>query len=142
MKTLLYIGVALVGLAVVYTVVFIGFAMLIPVDEFRTDPIVEPKKVADAYIPNLVERLTRTEAENAVWKMTLAKYNALKTGMTYEEVVKVIGREGEELSRNEIAGITTVIYQWQNKSLADLGGANAMFQNNNLIEKSQFNLKE
>jgi hypothetical protein len=55
--------------------------------------------------------------------------------------VKIIGKEGEELSRKEIGGITTVIYQWKNENLEYLGAANAIFQNNKLIQKSQFNLK-
>ncbi len=59
------------------------------------------------------------------------------TGMTYPEVVGILGEAGEEMSRNELAGITTVMYSWKR-----FGGANmnAMFQNGKLISKAQFGL--
>ncbi|MBW7866674.1 MAG: hypothetical protein H3C30_19955 [Candidatus Hydrogenedentes bacterium] len=65
--------------------------------------------------------------------------------MTYAQVVQIIGHEGEEVSRNKIAGvpgvipdIETVMYQWFNKNAS---GMNAMFQNNALMQKAQFGLK-
>lgn len=70
--------------------------------------------------------------------VTKAEYDALQTGMTYEQAMRIIGETGEELSRNELAGFTTVMYQWQN---SDGSNMNAMFQNGGLIQKAQFGLK-
>ena len=79
---------------------------------------------------------TSKPAENKL--VTKEKYDKLKTGMSYEEVVKIIGWEGEEMSQNEVGGTKTVMYMWQNP---DGSNMNAMFQNDKLIQKSQFGLK-
>jgi uncharacterized membrane protein YeaQ/YmgE (transglycosylase-associated protein family) len=77
--------------------------------------------------------------------ITYAEYMQTKDGMSYEEVVKIIGAPGREESRNTMPGvpgfspaITTVMYGWANNN-----GSNAslMFQNNKLNMKSQFGLK-
>lgn len=77
--------------------------------------------------------------------ITYAEYMQIKDGMTYEEVVKIIGAPGREESRNTMPAIpgispalTTVMYGWANNN-----GSNAsmMFQNNKLNMKSQFGLK-
>jgi hypothetical protein len=70
--------------------------------------------------------------------LTLAKYNRLKTGMSYSEAVRILGAPGEELSRSEVAGYTTVMYQWSGRFGANM---NAMFQNGELVSKAQFGLK-
>jgi hypothetical protein len=70
--------------------------------------------------------------------VTKSEYDALQTGMSYEQAVRIIGQTGEELSRNDLAGFTTVMYQWQN---ADGSNMNAMFQNGGMVQKAQFGLK-
>lgn len=70
--------------------------------------------------------------------ITLAKFNQLKTGMTYKEAVQILGSEGEVLSESDIGGTKTVMYQWQSSGF---GNMNAMFQNNKMVSKSQFGLK-
>ena len=60
--------------------------------------------------------------------------------MTYAQVVQILGKEGEELSSNEIGGYKTVMYKWDGN--AGWGAnMNAMFQNSKLNSKSQFGLK-
>ena len=71
--------------------------------------------------------------------VTMAGFSQLKTGMTYEQAVKVLGKEGTEMSSNEIGGTKTVMYQWEGDGLG--ATMTAMFQNNKLISKSQFGLK-
>ncbi|MEQ8999052.1 MAG: DUF3862 domain-containing protein [Coleofasciculus sp. B1-GNL1-01] len=69
-------------------------------------------------------------------RLTLEAFNQIKAGMTYEQVIEILG-EGEEISRVEIPGTpTTVMYQWQ----TGLRSVNATFQDNKLISKAQFNL--
>lgn len=78
---------------------------------------------------------TVEEEDNEV---TMEEYKKIKNGMSYEEVVEIIGFEGTEMSSNELAGIKTIMYSWQN---ADGSNMNAMFQNNKLNSKAQFGLK-
>lgn len=70
--------------------------------------------------------------------VTFEKYQKIENGMTYDQVKQIIGHEGEELSQNEIAGIKTIMYQWVNKNGSNM---NAMFQNDDVVQKSQFRLK-
>ncbi|AUS08335.1 hypothetical protein C1X05_05485 [Laceyella sacchari] len=71
-------------------------------------------------------------------EVTMEEFKKIKNGMTYEEVVKIIGFEGTEMSSSEIGGIKTIMYSWQND---DGSNMNAMFQNNKLNTKAQFGLK-
>ena len=70
--------------------------------------------------------------------ITRAAYARVETYMTYEEVVKVLGQPGVEVSRSYIAGYDTVMYQWVNR---DGSNMNAMFQNDRLIQKAQAGLR-
>lgn len=70
--------------------------------------------------------------------VTLANYYRLKTGMTYQQVVQILGREGTEMSSSEIGQISTVMFMWRGQ--AHGGNMNAMFQNGQLVSKAQFNL--
>lgn len=74
--------------------------------------------------------------QSAAPKITMAKYDQIRTGMSYDEVVSILGMQGRELSRNELAGVTTVMYQW-----GTIANMNAMFQNDKLISKAQFGLE-
>src|SRR5690242_11917409 len=76
--------------------------------------------------------------------VTMANYSRLKTGMTYSQVVNILGKEGTELSSSEIAGIKTIMYQWYGDGLTgNVFGANmnVMFQNGKLVQKAQFGLR-
>ena len=71
---------------------------------------------------------------------TKAKYEQIRTGMSYQEVVQIIGEKGEEMSRFEIEGIpATVMYMWKGQNL--MANMNAMFQGDKLTTKAQFGLK-
>ncbi len=77
--------------------------------------------------------------------LTLEKYNRIQTGMSYTEVVNIIGYDGTEMSRNKLDAIPTiskevitVMYMWQNSNGSNM---NALFQNDKLMQKAQFGLK-
>lgn len=77
--------------------------------------------------------------------VTFEEYEKISNEMSYQQVVQLIGVEGEELSRNKIEGIPgvmesveTVMYQWINKNGT---GMNAIFQNDKLFQKSQSGLE-
>ena len=70
--------------------------------------------------------------------ISLAQFGLLQTGITYRQAVVILGKEGAEISSNDIAGTRTVMYQWPAGGMANM---NAMFQNDKLISKAQFGLK-
>jgi hypothetical protein len=77
--------------------------------------------------------------------ITMSKYHQIQNGMSYQQVVQIIGNPGQEISRNHIAGVPgvmesvdTVMYQWANPRGSNM---NAMFQNDKLVQKAQFGLK-
>jgi hypothetical protein len=71
--------------------------------------------------------------------VTLAQYEQLQSGMSEQQVYNILG-PGTELSRSDLAGYTTVMYQWEGSG--SLGAnMNAMFQNGELIQKAQFGLE-
>jgi hypothetical protein len=70
--------------------------------------------------------------------VTMDKFNKIQSGMSYQQVVNIIGKQGEESSRVDVSGYNTVLYMWQN---GDGTNMNAMFQNDKLVSKAQFGLK-
>ena len=71
--------------------------------------------------------------------VTMANFNKIHEGMSYDEVVKILGSPGEVQSSGEFGGIKTVMYAW--KATSGFGNMNAMFQDGRLITKAQFALK-
>jgi hypothetical protein len=77
--------------------------------------------------------------------VTAEEYQRIQNGMSYQEVVAIIGSPGEEMGQNKIDGIpgvmdatTTIMYLWTNNNASSM---NAMFQNDSLMQKAQFGLK-
>lgn len=87
--------------------------------------------------------MIQLEREMKQVTVTRKEYARIQHGMSYREVVEIIGSSGEELSSNRIDGqgamddIHTEMYMWQN---GDGSNMNAIFQNNRLFQKSQFGL--
>lgn len=71
--------------------------------------------------------------------VTLAQFEQVANGQTYEEVVAILGFEGTVSSESEIAGIKTAMYTWKGDGFG--ANMNAMFQDGKLISKAQFGLK-
>jgi hypothetical protein len=72
--------------------------------------------------------------------INMENYSKLQTGMSYEEVVAILGKTGEEVSSNDIAGYKNVMYKWSCDGSFGMD-MNTMFQNGKLIQKAQFGLK-
>jgi hypothetical protein len=85
--------------------------------------------------PPVTERLVMFIPKGAA---TLAQYERLQTGMTYQEVVSVMGDKGWKLPRND-AGGGEITYRWFG---AETGAKmDAVFQDGKLIQKTQSGLK-
>jgi hypothetical protein len=70
--------------------------------------------------------------------ITIANYERLQTGMSYAQVCEILGKSGTEVSRSEMVGYITVLYEWKGDGLANM---NAMFQNDKLTTKAQFGVR-
>jgi hypothetical protein len=68
----------------------------------------------------------------------MANFNRLREGMSYREVVAILGSSGELISSSTLAGTTTEMYRWEGDSLG--ANMNVMFQDDKLISKAQFGL--
>ncbi|MEK3800392.1 DUF3862 domain-containing protein [Peribacillus sp. FSL H8-0477] len=74
-------------------------------------------------------------------EITLDQFNEIKNGMTLEEVVSIVGGEGEIISESGEKGSSahTVMYSYTGDKLAS--SVSLMFQGNKLQNKSQFGLE-
>jgi hypothetical protein len=89
-----------------------------------------------AGVPAAIRTLNQETARQSVISKNM--YDAVAIGLTAANVEAILGRAGEELSRSEIADITTAMYVWQNR---DGGNMNVLFQNGRVVSKAQFGLK-
>lgn len=74
--------------------------------------------------------------------ITLSEFNSIENGMTYEQVVTIVGGEGTVLSEvnSKELGMHTVIYYYDGIQLG--ANANFTFQNNKLVTKAQLGLTD
>ena len=75
--------------------------------------------------------------------MSLAEFNKIKSGTTYEEVCKIVGGEGELLSSADLffnEADATEIYSWDGEGTLG-ANANVTFQGGKVITKAQFGLE-
>ncbi len=70
--------------------------------------------------------------------ITAEKYEQIQSGMTYQEVVALLGEEGKLTAESETQGSKTSMYEWTAKD--DWGTAILVFQDNAVINKSQTGL--
>lgn len=87
--------------------------------------------------PEVTEKTNTSSNEKT---MTKAEFEQIQNDMSYEEVVKIIGSEGELQSESTVGDYTSKLYTW--KGEGGLGAnANITFSNNKVQAKSQFGLK-
>jgi hypothetical protein len=79
----------------------------------------------------------RKALEQPESRVTMAAYEEIQKGMSYERVREIIGEPGVEMSRSDVAGNNTIMYSWKNANGSNM---NAMFQNGGLVMKAQFGL--
>lgn len=72
--------------------------------------------------------------------ITLAEYNQIKSGMSYDEVKEIIGSEGSLTSSVTFNGITIQIYTWYGNGITG-SNANVTFTNDSVTGKAQVGLK-
>lgn len=124
----------LLGLAMGVSFLLVAVACTDTNTEVKEQPKQEQKKES--------KPKPKQEAPKNDSKITKAEFDAIQSGMTYEEVVAIIGSEGEMLSEVGSKGeqFHTVMYEW--KGIGDFGAnANFTFQEGKMEMKAQFGLK-
>jgi hypothetical protein len=69
--------------------------------------------------------------------MDALNFAKIKMEMTYDEVVAIVGPPSEEVTRNKIGDLETVLFSWNAGFLAN---AHITFQNGKVVSKAQFGL--
>lgn len=72
--------------------------------------------------------------------ITMKEYNEIQTGMTYEQVKKIVGSPGEVSSQVESNGYKVVIVTWYGNDYTG-SNANVTFTNDEVTGKAQVGLK-
>lgn len=75
--------------------------------------------------------------------ISMSEFESISSGMTYEEVVEIIGSEGELLSESDLGigdAYKSAIYMWEGEG--SLGAnANVTFQGGKVLSKAQMGLE-
>jgi len=84
-------------------------------------------------------------AKKSTGGITLEKYQQIENGMSYSQVVAILGRDGVEHANSHMDGVSgvmpsvdTIIYMWQN---GDGSNMSVTFQNDKVVMKAQAFLK-
>ncbi|OOR30331.1 hypothetical protein BW892_07060 [Bacillus cereus] len=93
-------------------------------------------------VPVQAEQTSTNKKANNSPKISKEEFDSIKNGMSYEEVISIIGGDGELLSETGTNGqqFHTLMYSWEGEKGFG-SNANATFQDGKLINKAQFGLK-
>jgi hypothetical protein len=93
--------------------------------------------------PNQLIKGTSADIIQSDASMSLAEFNKIQTGMTYQEVQDIVGGEGTLSSSVDIgmgSEYKTEIYQWTGDGSIG-ANANVTFQGGKVMSKAQIGLK-
>ena len=74
-------------------------------------------------------------------RLNAAKFRAVQKGMTYKQVVGILGSPGLEESRSQNAGVVTVVVGWKNWTFPVVGTVTVTFENGAVTTKEQTGLE-
>jgi hypothetical protein len=85
---------------------------------------------------------SQAQAQSTSCKASIGAFNSIQNGMSYTDVIRIIGCQGSVLSDSEIAGFKTTMYMWSGKGRFLQPGANMnlMVQDGKVVMKAQFGL--
>jgi hypothetical protein len=84
---------------------------------------------------------TTTAKADDPGRISLAEFEALTEGMTYEEVVAIIGGPGELTYQSKVGETTMAGYSWKGTAKVMTGNASLSFMDNAMTSKAQFGLE-
>ncbi len=70
--------------------------------------------------------------------LTMAAYQQIRTGMSYAEVARILGSEGSEMSRADVLGNVSTIYNWKGSGFSNV---TVTFHNDGVMSKAQIGLE-
>ena len=88
--------------------------------------------------PAPAEQKSYIEVRGPAPGVTMRNYSRIEPGMSYRQVVAILGKDGTEVSSNQIGDLSTVMYQWTGGFMANM---HVMFQNDRMVSKAQFGLE-
>lgn len=84
---------------------------------------------------------TKQEAENYQSELiSYDEYAKIEPGMTYDQVIKIIGSPGKELSRASLGDYESIVIMWDGEGEKG-ANANITFQNGKVMAKAQVGLE-
>lgn len=137
------VAVVIVGLPILACGGCLGLALIFGPSQEDLERMRVEREAREATLVEKVEGDTavasdvKPTAKPSSPSMSKATYASVREGMTYDQVIAIVGPPAQELSSNEIGGFRTVMYQWDAGFMAN---ANMTFQNGKLISKAQFGL--
>lgn len=140
------LGIVLVVFGVFLFIAGIGGFNSSPDDteDKKTDNIIDTSTPSSLSEPDSAgeENEEKTVPEN---KPTISKdeFEAISSGMTYEEVVEIVGSDGELLSESDLGigdAYKSSIYMWKGEGSWG-ANANVTFQGGKVISKAQIGLE-
>lgn len=81
-----------------------------------------------------------TEVPKNDEKMTLEEYNKIQNGMSYDEVVSIVGSPGTDTATSGAGGFTIRMVSWEGNGMLG-SNANVTFTNGTVSGKAQFGLE-
>ena len=87
---------------------------------------------------NNITTQTGTDIVQTQEKITLEKFNKIETGMTYQQVVDIIGEEGTLSTESAYGDQSMKIYYWYSSN--GITNATISFMNGKVSAKSQIGL--
>lgn len=94
----------------------------------------------------MYDAFSESDSEPVVYNaptISLAEYNQIKNGMTYDEVIAIVGSFGEVLSETDLGlgpEYATAMWSWDGEGSWG-ANANVMFQGGKVVSKAQIGLE-
>jgi hypothetical protein len=85
-----------------------------------------------------LSNMVSSESSEKEW-ISMEEFSEIETGMTYDEVVEIVGCEGELSSEVSVVDITSEMYVWYGAD--GISNANVTFSNGKVMAKAQFGLE-
>lgn len=84
--------------------------------------------------------LTTSKSPSSSNDMTIfnARYDSIQNGMTYSEVCRILGSNGDEVSTSKVGDVTLMTWRW---TITDESRIYVRFQHDKVLSKSQFGLR-
>lgn len=97
------------------------------------------KKTTETVVDSSKQIVNSFHEEAEKGDITLEEYNKIQVGMTYSQVVKIIGAEGTFSSETQVGSYNYKYYTWNGVGFG--ASASIAFYNNKVYSKTQINLK-